>query len=261
MPIIPHILRRLLPKVTQTPAICRRLGSGAVTAEQLALHWQNVFQDHGIPEPVESSEILVAHILGAKTELVGLVVADCAVLRRSAEATILEVGCGSGAVSLALLRSIPQARLIAVDKTEAAVNLTRDNAERLGLQHRIHVLQHDVLSDPTERLLDLGPVDVVVSNPPYIFTEDMSQLEPEILRYEDHSALDGGPDGMDVIKGVLRLAHHLLSPNGDVFLEVDPRHPDMVEAWLCDHPEEELQLLSSVRDFCGKSRFLHIRRR
>ncbi|XP_075039944.1 MTRF1L release factor glutamine methyltransferase isoform X2 [Mixophyes fleayi] len=194
-------------------------------------------------------------------ELVGLVVADCPDLRRSPAPVILEVGCGSGAVSLALLRRIPQARVIAVDKTEAAVSLTRDNAERLGLQHRIDILQHDVLSDPAERLLALGPVDVVVSNPPYIFTEDLSELEPGILRYEDHSALDGGPDGMDVIKGVLRLAPHLLSSNGDIFLEVDPRHPDMVEKWLQDHSEDELHLLNVVRDFCGKSRFLHVRRR
>ncbi|XP_075039943.1 MTRF1L release factor glutamine methyltransferase isoform X1 [Mixophyes fleayi] len=323
MAILPRILRRLFPKVSQTPGLCRRFGAPAVTPEKLASHWQKVFHDHGIPEPEESSEILIAHALGAKTfhsmtshmarshisaeeltliermaqerlrrvpvqyiigewdfldmtllmrppvfiprpeteELVGLVVADCPDLRRSPAPVILEVGCGSGAVSLALLRRIPQARVIAVDKTEAAVSLTRDNAERLGLQHRIDILQHDVLSDPAERLLALGPVDVVVSNPPYIFTEDLSELEPGILRYEDHSALDGGPDGMDVIKGVLRLAPHLLSSNGDIFLEVDPRHPDMVEKWLQDHSEDELHLLNVVRDFCGKSRFLHVRRR
>ncbi|XP_018427926.1 PREDICTED: hemK methyltransferase family member 1 [Nanorana parkeri] len=210
----------------------------------LARHWRKVFQDGGIPEAKESSEILIAHALGAKTyrglarrlarlpvsagqlehiakmaqerlkrvpvqyiigewdfldltlqmrppvfiprpeteELVGLVLADCPQLRQSPEPRILEVGCGSGAVSLALLQNLPQARVLAVDKTKAAVDLTRDNAERLDLQHRIRILHHDILSDPAEHLLALGPVDVLVSNPPYIFTEDLSSLDPEIIR-------------------------------------------------------------------------------
>ncbi|KAM3915538.1 MTRF1L release factor glutamine methyltransferase isoform 1-T2 [Leptodactylus fuscus] len=193
-------------------------------------------------------------------ELVGLVAADCEELRHSTEAAILEVGCGSGAVSLALLRRIPQVRVIAIDKSESAISLTRDNAHRLRLHHRIHILQHDILSDPIERLVALGPVSAVVSNPPYIFSEDMSQLEPEILRYEDPSALDGGLDGMDVMKGILRLAPLLLQPRGDVFLEGEPRHPEMVTKWLEEQSEGRLHLVQTVKDFCGKPRFIHLRR-
>lgn len=98
----------------------------------------------------------------------------------------------------------------------------------------------------------------MVSNPPYIFTEDLTQLEPEILKNEDHSALDGGHDGMNVMKGILRLAPLLLKARGDVFLEGDPRHPEMVKKWLEDHPEGRLQLLQVVKDFCGKPRFIHL---
>ncbi|XP_073501242.1 MTRF1L release factor glutamine methyltransferase isoform X2 [Phyllobates terribilis] len=316
------LLRKFLAKVAHIPVPCRRMGATGMTPGMLASYWEKVFREHGIPEPEDSSQILIAHALGAKTmhsvgscavrspvsadqlvfiekmaqerlkrvpvqyiigewdfldltlemrppvliprpeteELVGLVVAACAELHHSAGASVLEVGCGSGAVSLALLRRIPQVRVIAVDKSEAAVRLTRDNAERLGLQHRLDLLQHDVLTDPIERLLDLGAVSAVVSNPPYICTEDMSQLEPEILRYEDHSALHGGLDGMDVMKGILRLAPLLLKDGGDVFLEGDPRHPEMVKKWLEDHPDGRLQLLKTVLDFCGKPRFIHLRR-
>ncbi|KAG8535498.1 hypothetical protein GDO81_028424 [Engystomops pustulosus] len=63
-------------------------------------------------------------------ELVGLVLADCLELHQSPDSSLLEVGCGSGAVSLAILRKIPQVRVIAIDKSDAAVRLTRDNAER-----------------------------------------------------------------------------------------------------------------------------------
>lgn len=312
--------RQLLAKVTHTQVPCRRIRAAGMTPGKLASYWEKVFHKHGIPEPKDSSRILVAHALGAKTfhsietsaartpvsgdqlvlvekmaqerlkripvqyiigewdfldmtlemrppvliprpeteELVGLVVADCEGLRHSTETAILEVGCGSGAVSLALLRRIPQVRIIAIDKSEAAVSLTRDNAKRLGLQHRIHILKHDILTDPIERLQDLGPVSAVVSNPPYIFTEDLTQLEPEILKNEDHSALDGGHDGMNVMKGILRLAPVLLKARGDVFLEGDPRHPEMVKKWLEDHPEGRLQLLQVVKDFCGKPRFIHL---
>ncbi|XP_071984661.1 MTRF1L release factor glutamine methyltransferase [Engystomops pustulosus] len=314
-----QILRQILPKVTHVPS--RRMGATGVTPAKLASYWEKVFREHGVPEPEDSSRILVAHALGAKTfhsigsravrspvsadvttliekmaqerlkrvpvqyiigewdfldmtlemrppvliprpeteELVGLVLADCLELHQSPDSSLLEVGCGSGAVSLAILWKIPQVRVIAIDKSDAAVRLTRDNAERLGLQHRLHVLQHDILTDPIERLQDLGPVSAVVSNPPYIFTEDMRQLEPEILRYEDHAALHGGPDGMDVMMGILQLAPLLLKASGDIFLEGDPRHPEMVKRWLEDHPEERLQLLQVVKDFCGKPRFIHLR--
>ncbi|XP_063282691.1 MTRF1L release factor glutamine methyltransferase isoform X2 [Pelobates fuscus] len=193
-------------------------------------------------------------------ELVGLVLADSQGLLSSTEPRILEVGCGSGAVSLALQRSLPQACVVAIDKTEEAVNLTRNNAERYGLQNKIQVLQHDILFDPPERLLTWGPIDVIVSNPPYIFTADMSMLDPEISRYEDHNALDGGHDGMDVIKGILHLATCLLKHNGDVFLEGDPRHPHMISHWLKTTHSVQLRLISIFQDFCKKPRFVHLRK-
>ncbi|XP_056381117.1 MTRF1L release factor glutamine methyltransferase isoform X2 [Hyla sarda] len=315
------LLQQLFAKVIHTQVPCRRIATRRITPNKLASYWEKVFREHAIPEPLESSQILVAHALGAKNfhslgscaarsplsvdqlalvekmaqerlkrvpvqyiigewdfldmtlemrppvliprpeteELVGLVLADCEDLRHSTKTAVLEVGCGSGAVSLALLRRIPQLHVIAVDKSEAAVNLTQDNAKRLGLHHRIHILQHNILTDPIERLQDLGPVSAMVSNPPYILTEDMTQLEPEILRYEDHSALDGGLDGMDVMKGILRLAPLLLKARGDIFLEVEPRHPEMVKKWLENHSEGKLQLLNIVKDFCSKPRFIHLR--
>ncbi|XP_069721971.1 MTRF1L release factor glutamine methyltransferase isoform X2 [Phaenicophaeus curvirostris] len=171
---------------------------------------------------------------------------------------ILEVGCGSGAIALSLLSKLPQSRVIAVDKEKAAVDLTRENAHRLQLQDRIHILQHEVSYGSAKQLLRWGPVDFIVSNPPYVFHEDMASLDAEILRYEDLDALDGGDDGMRVIKAILALAPSLLKDSGSVFLEVDPRHPAMVENWLQAHPNLSLVLRAIHKDFCGKPRFLHI---
>ncbi|XP_038005622.1 MTRF1L release factor glutamine methyltransferase isoform X3 [Motacilla alba alba] len=205
---------------------------------------------------------------------------------------ILEIGCGSGAIALSLLCKLPQSRVIAMDKEEAAVDLTRENAYRLQLQERIHIIHQDVSHSSAKQLLLWGPIDVIVSNPPYVFHEDMASLDAEILCYEDLDALDGGDDGMRVIKTILALAPSLLKVSGEVricesessnkkimeessqerecrkqesflrsvFLEVDPRHPDMVEHWLQAHPELLLTLRAIHKDFCGKPRFLHIQK-
>ncbi|PKK19956.1 HemK methyltransferase family member 1, transcript variant X1 [Columba livia] len=196
---------------------------------------------------------------------------------------ILEIGCGSGAIALSLLCKLPQSQVIAVDKEKTAVDLTRENAHRvfkvfhgnysylslqtletqgsrLQLQDRIHILHHDVSHSSAKQLLLWGPLDFIVSNPPYVFHEDMASLDAEILCYENLDALDGGDDGMRVIKTILALAPSLLKDSGSVFLEVDHRHPDMVENWLRAHPNLLLVLRAIHKDFCGKPRFLHIQK-
>ncbi|XP_065396713.1 MTRF1L release factor glutamine methyltransferase isoform X4 [Macaca fascicularis] len=127
---------------------------------------------------------------------------------------ILEVGCGSGAISLSLLSQLPQSRVIAVDKGEAAISLTHENAQRLQLQDRIWIIHLDMTSERSWTHLPWGPVDLVVSNPPYIFHQDMEQLAPEIRSYEDPAALDGGEEGMDIITHILALAPRLLKDSG-----------------------------------------------
>ncbi|XP_062314913.1 MTRF1L release factor glutamine methyltransferase isoform X5 [Osmerus eperlanus] len=110
-------------------------------------------------------------------ELVGLVLADfqkghMTGVSAKAGYRCLEVGCGSGAISLSLLKSLPQVRAFALDQSQDAVSLTRENAHCLGLSGRLEVYHMDVMK------------------------EDMTSLEPEILRFEDQAALDGGRDGM-----------------------------------------------------------------
>ncbi|ELK25055.1 HemK methyltransferase family member 1 [Myotis davidii] len=174
---------------------------------------------------------------------------------------ILEVGCGSGAISLSLLSQLPQSRVIAVDKAGAAISLTQENAQRLQLQDRIRIAPLDVtLEGSWAHLLPWGPMDLLVSNPPYVFHQDMEQLAPEIRSYEDPAALDGGEKGMAVIVHLLALAPRLLKDSGSLFLEVDPRHPELVGSWLQSRPGLSLELVAVRKDFCGRPRFLHIRR-
>ncbi|XP_038668190.1 MTRF1L release factor glutamine methyltransferase isoform X1 [Scyliorhinus canicula] len=172
----------------------------------------------------------------------------------------LEIGCGSGAIVLSLLHFFLQSRAVAVDKSQEAVDLTRQNAERLCVQHRLQELQLDVLSDSQKLTRICGPVDVIVSNPPYLFHEDMSGLMPEILKYEDHDALDGGADGLDVIKAILQLASTVLKDHGKIFLEVDPRHPEMIQNWLQERASLRLTYRATHWDICGRPRFCVLQR-
>ncbi|XP_073086729.1 MTRF1L release factor glutamine methyltransferase isoform X3 [Manis javanica] len=152
-----------------------------------------------------------------------------------------------------------ESRVIAVDKGEAAICLTCENAQRLQLQDRIQIIPLDVtLEGSWMHLLPWGPMDLVVSNPPYVFHRDMEELAPEILSYEDPVALDGGEEGMDIITHILALASRLLKDSGSVFLEVDPRHPELVDSWLQSRPDLPLHLVAVRRDLCGRPRFLHI---
>lgn len=95
----------------------------------------------------------------------------------------LEIGCGSGALSLALLRLNPLLHLTAVDRNPEAVALTLENARRLRLEHRLVALNAELREDgfqPRIRAEWCGRFDVVVSNPPYVPTAEIEHLEPEV---------------------------------------------------------------------------------
>ncbi|KAJ8393461.1 hypothetical protein AAFF_G00059340 [Aldrovandia affinis] len=173
----------------------------------------------------------------------------------------LEVGCGSGAISLSLLHSLPQLSAVAVDRSQEAVCLTRENAHRLGLQDRLEVRQLDLSVDAEVILKECGPVTVLVSNPPYLFSQDMTSLEPEILRFEDPAALDGGADGMQLIRQILTLAPHLLTDEGLVYLEVDPRHPPLIQQCVEEEMTAGLQYLQTHCDITDRPRFCVLQRR
>ncbi|XP_072790943.1 MTRF1L release factor glutamine methyltransferase isoform X2 [Taeniopygia guttata] len=256
-------------------------GPGLMTATDVVHYWQKVFETNGIPEAQESSQYIVSFVLGAKTfqsldseslhtPLTALQQEQIQQLSyKRLQRMPVQYVLGEWDFQDLTLKMRPpvfiprpetESRVIAMDKEEAAVDLTRENAHRLQLQERIRIIHQDVSHSSAKQLLLWGPIDVIVSNPPYVFHEDMASLDAEILCYEDLDALDGGDDGMRVIKTILALAPSLLKVSGSVFLEVDPRHPNMVEQWLQAHPELLLTLRAIHKDFCGKPRFLHIQK-
>lgn len=104
-----------------------------------------------------------------------------------------------------------------------------------------------------------GKLDLIVSNPPYVPTKDLKVLQEEISLYEDLRALDGGPDGLDVIKCILKLASKKLCLQGHLWLEVDPSHPPLIQAYLKEHMKLlSLKFVASYKDMFEKDRFVEI---
>ena len=115
---------------------------------------------------------------------------------------IADVGCGSGAVGLAVATERPDVRVYATDISPDALATTRANVAALDLGQRVAVLEGSLLDPiPANR-----PIDWVVSNPPYIPTKDIDALMPEVSRHEPRLALDGGDDGLDVYRALVPAA-------------------------------------------------------
>lgn len=147
---------------------------------------------------------------------------------------------------------------MAIDQSELACKLTLENASNLKLDNRIQVFKHK-LTDESELPEIEGSFDLIVSNPPYVLTKDLSVLEPEISLYEDLRALDGGIDGLKVIKSVIKLASKRLCSKGVLWLEVDPTHPSLIDAYLKENCDVfKLKFVATYKDMFEKDRFVEI---
>lgn len=125
---------------------------------------------------------------------------------------IADLGTGSGAIVLALLKELPEATAVAVDASPGALEVARANAERHGLAARVTFVEGD-LAAPLD-----GAFDLVVSNPPYVPRRDLAGLSPEVRR-EPALALDGGPDGLDVLRRIPPAVAAHLAPGGVLAVE------------------------------------------
>jgi release factor glutamine methyltransferase len=141
--------------------------------------------------------------------------------------TVVDVGTGSGCVAVALAVHLPHAWVWATDLSRAALRVAATNARRHGVADRILFIQADLL------LPLRGPVDLVVSNPPYVAEEEWPALPPSVREYEPRQALDGGPGGLQVIRRLLEDAPRLLRPGGTLLVEIGADQGSRVTAMVC----------------------------
>ncbi len=160
-----------------------------------------------------------------ETEL--LVEAALHKLPKDAPGTALDVCTGSGCIAISLAAERPQATVLATDLSQDACALARENAQALGVADRVTVLHGDLFAPlpPDARF------DVVVSNPPYIASEEIPTLSAEVRR-EPHMALDGGPDGLVLLRKVIEGARRVLKPGGLLAMEIGETQGGAVKALL-----------------------------
>ena len=170
-----------------------------------------------------------------------------------AQPNICDIGTGSGIIAITLAKQLPNANITATDISTDALELAKINASH----HEVNV--HFTVEDATEQRTRTS-FDIIVSNPPYIQTPTLDDLQPEVRDWEPRQALDGGPDGMNVLRPLIQSLPKLLHNNGPTaaFIEIDPPVvASCLETARETMPEVEIQI---HRDYAGLERFLIVLR-
>ena len=158
----------------------------------------------------------------------------------------LDVGTGSGVIALSLALKRPQACVTGCDISPEALALAGENAARHGLAERVHLVESDLLA------IISGPVDLIVANLPYISKADLKDLSREV-RHDPALALDGGDDGLDLIRRLVAGAPRVLSPGGVLALEIGHDQSQRVCGLL---EEQNFRDISPRRDYQNIERFI-----
>ncbi|MFC1474993.1 peptide chain release factor N(5)-glutamine methyltransferase [bacterium] len=164
-------------------------------------------------------------------------------------AAILDLCCGCGVAGITLLKFLESASCTAVDISPLAAELTKDNAERLGVSDRLSVFQGD-LYDPLDAS---ARFDAIVANPPYIPTYDILIVEPVVRDNDPNTALDGGADGLDVVRRVITGAPDRLREAGFLAMEIGAGQAAEVESLMKD---AGFGRTAVKKDLCGIDRVI-----
>jgi len=133
------------------------------------------------------------------------------------DARILDLCCGSGCITCAIGHELPATRLVAVDISANALDICRKNIAANRMEGRVICVQTDALSSPP---LGIGEFDMIISNPPYIASEEILTLDPSVRDHEPTWALDGGEDGLKFYKAIIKYWKSILRPGGHLIFEV-----------------------------------------
>ena len=197
-------------------------------------------------------------------ELVEKILAEGFIQKLGRPSRILDVGAGTGVIGIALLSQLPTGTCDALDINDVAVALANDNAN-LVLKQSSQRYQCKLQSfiDFAKSGDGAGCYDIIVSNPPYIPTEDMEGLEPEVVKFEDRVALDGGLDGLDMVRDLILNSWTLLNPSGsrELWIEVSNTHPAVIEKWMqtAGPHSDDFDFIEGITDFAGNPRFVRLR--
>ena len=195
--------------------------------------WNHDFlMDHTVLEPRPDTETLVESVLNQ---------------RENGPMRLLDLGVGSGAILLSLLAERPRWRGVGVDLMPGPIKVTQANADRLKLEDRVKLYQGEWLA-PLEGCE--VAFDIIVSNPPYIASDVIEDLDPTVRDFEPREALDGGGDGLSAYRAILRTAARWLKPGGLLAFEIGYDQGKSVSALF----DQDFQAVSLLQDLAGHDR-------
>ena len=163
-------------------------------------------------------------------------------VREIEEPEVLDVGTGTGAIALAIADELPNARVTAMDVSQDALSLARENLELTGVNGRVRLVEHDLTSGLGEANFDL-----VVSNPPYVEPDELPRLQPEVRDWEPHVALVAS----GATEKLAQAATEALRPGGWLVLEVAAGAGERVERLLSEVGFEDVRI---TPDLAGRDR-------
>ncbi|MFO3717740.1 peptide chain release factor N(5)-glutamine methyltransferase [Anaerococcus sp. ENR1011] len=179
--------------------------------------------------PRFETEILVEYIL------------DSPINKKS----ILDIGTGTGAISLALANNLDESKVIGVDISDKALSLADENKKRLALDN-VNFLKSDLFTNVNEKF------DLVVSNPPYISEEDYKSLDKKLF-YEPKTALVGGIDGLDFYKDIIKEASNYLNDDGHLIFEIGYDQKAAINDLLI---KSDFKNIDNIKDYNGFDRIV-----
>jgi release factor glutamine methyltransferase len=197
--------------------------------------------------------VVTRDVLIPRPDTETLVLEAVRLAKELAASRLLDLCTGSGCIAIALAKQLPSATVDAVDLSPAALAIARANREKHSVTDRVELLEGDLFDAlPAERKYRL-----IVSNPPYVTTSEIETLDDDVRKYEPRLALDGGSDGLDIIRRILDLAPVRLEPDGWLLLELDPGQAETLRglAEATGHFAEQRlvkDLSGRVRVWCGR---------
>lgn len=166
------------------------------------------------------------------------------------EPLVIDLCTGSGAVAVSLAFEQTSARVWATDLSPEAVECASANAARAGVAERVRILHGNLFDSLPQELL--GRADLILANPPYIPSARIQSLPGEVATYEPGLALDGGADGLDAVRRIIKEAGKWLAPGGAIAIEIDETHSDAAHAAM----REDFGGVLTRKDLAGRDRFV-----
>lgn len=181
--------------------------------------------------------------------LIEAVITSFETARKHDDLKILELGVGSGCLIITLLKIFKNANATAVDISSDAIKIAQENAKKHQVFNRLSIIESDLFNalDQQEKF------DLIISNPPYIPSSEIANLELEVQKYEPITALDGGEDGLDFYRRIAAEAKNFLTKSGKIFVEIGYQQSDDVTKIF---HENNFLLTNSIRDLSGITRVL-----